>query len=413
MKIIAFLIIGIISADLYGQGRFNETFENFDYIDYKCGIFYTRDAKFCFYPDSAFLFLQLKRNYDALIESYSSGQYSLHNDTIILTSLKNDSNLVQCNYFERKHKNGRDIIPENSGFNDFSEKKLFLDNGTLKADTLLGYFDSFYSNRLKKKIGITVNCIIPFNISPSKSDLLIKPKDSTFYVYQKTGKYTHPFGPLKLNDTILIMDVDSSIFIVKSYKYRDFLKPDTIIYSKHDKLEFTLKYSTIPHESCPNDIIKAVNIGDLDYSFGVPVNIKTYVKEHTGLSTRKCLKMLLNSNLFEGLKVSYSDSIELKYQPNQIFELMNMMGIRYVNEIFTKYKSPFEKKKYKRKNDYLISMPGFSNDKLFALITIQSIKDKETSRTLLFERRIYDYELIGELTDNELNLKGKSYFIEK
>lgn len=413
MKIIAFVIIVFISLDSFGQNRFNESFENSDYIDYKCGIFYSSNASFSFYSDSTFLFLQLKQDYDAFSESYSSGQYSLHNDTVILKSLKNDSNLVQYNNFERKHKNGRDLISEYYVFYDFSGKKLLLNNNTLKADTILGCFDNFYSNKLKKKISISVNCIIPSNIFPSKSDLLIKPKDSTFYVYQKIGRYTHSFEPLKQNDTIIIYDVDSSRFIVKSYKYRDYLKPDTIIYSKQDRLESILKYSIIPHESCPNDLIKGVNIGDLDYSYGIPINIKTYVKEHTELSFKKCQKMLLCANFFEDLKVSYSDSIELICKPNQVFELMNIIGIKYVNEIFTTFKFSPIFKKQKNKSDFLISKPGFSNDKIFALITMKSNRVNEPTRTLLFERRMYNYELIGEITDKEIKLNDKTFFIEK
>ncbi len=394
------LLLLSINLILSGQNNFSGSFSNSNYYETKIGR-NSCDVTFRLFEDSTFTYLEHHFHLDCISDYYSYGRYSIEDDTIVLRSVMNDPSVKVLDKFSIKHKNSGILWIMDYNWKDISEIKLFRENKIIMTDTVLGHFTFFLDSDIRERKKISIEIEIPSNIEKYYADsTLIFP--NRFTVFQEYRGNTYR-GDINRNDSLYIWDVDSSLTIVRANNY---YTTDTIIVYGKKNIHSKLKYNNINLPS-PNQYNNSINHYILPDKIGK--TRKDYVLKKSTLSYKNCTKLLLRSDFFNKNRISLSDSLKISFNVTQLFELMNSLGSGYTSEILDDNLNSDVFLKSKKNPDFYVSKPAFTKDKIFAIVRVNKI-DCDYDRYYLFERRKYDYVLIGELT-NKIKSVNASMFI--
>jgi hypothetical protein len=399
MKKIIFTILLSIAGILgSGQNNFYGTFTNSDfYLD--CPGYSSFNETFYLYKDSSFLYDSYTCYTDAIIRSYSHGRYVINDSIIEFKSLEYDPyvKVDDQDKYLIKHKNGNNLIIAEYRRSNISRMKLEIKNGILRRKSGFGHLRFFMNTDKKVQKKISTRIDLPIIIKDFFSDSVAFHPDE-FSVFQKIENVTHHLGDIQSNDSITVWDVDSSLFIIKSKYYPSYFTCDTLIYTNKN-LNVVLKYNnhkppTLNQHRPPCSKIAYASVSRLIWG----IDERAYVLKKDKLSHKKCSKMLSKSDFFKNNRISYTDSFDISLNNDQLFLMMNKFGSNYMSEMLNDNLSSENFLKKKNNPDLRVSKPAFSNNKIYAVIRVLNTTHN-SDKHYIFERRMFDYELIGILTD--------------
>ena len=390
------------NLNIYGQDYFNKKYKTYFSIGMICA-----EYEIEFYKDSTFICV--------LPNHITSGYYSSINDTIKLTTIKNDTNVNIIDAYSMQFKN-KNYWPHQWHFGRYDKLKKTNLTGTVfvkQKDLLIRVKSKFsdFPNELRstkpnKKVIIQANYSFPkskyCNVSEiDTSDILmINQIYKTKNILQKEVTDSKQFT---------VFDIDSSLLVIAPKKMFFYFTNDTLlitdfVFSSTFMFKFKrtpLQYYTVGLHNSKTRIV-----------YGWPLELdKLISKSYTQDSHKKCTRQLLNSDYFNHKKVSFSNYLKINCNENTFnySKLIFGLGYKYLFQMLEDYNNSEKYVKIKKNADYYISKPAFTKNKIYALMKIKDeINNKE--EYLLFERRLKKYQLIATINENGIIKNNVSEF---